>query len=130
VTREPIREVLDRVRRRVESADPKSKDGQPRAGLRRVLGRVVVRCAGPVLVVLPENIEWIEAADNYVRLHRASEFNVVRETLTALEVRLDPLRFVRIHRSAIVNIDEVEEIQSVRGACDSGPGREPPPEGS
>jgi two-component system, LytTR family, response regulator len=114
VTREPIRAALDRARRRVASADPKSQDG--RAGLSRVLGRVVVRCAGRVLAVPSESIEWIEAADNYVRLHRGNDVQVVRETLAALEVRLDPLRFVRIHRSAIVNIDAVEEIHSVQGA--------------
>src|SRR5262249_3953981 len=84
-------------------------------GLRRLLGRVVVRSAGRILALRSESIEWVEAADNYVRLHTAEHVHVARETLAALEVRLDRQRFVRIHRSAIVNIEVVEEMLFSRG---------------
>ena len=58
-----------------------------------------------------EEIDWIEAAGNYIRLHSGSEAHLLRETMGALEAQLDPGRFVRIHRSAIVNIERVKELQ-------------------
>jgi two-component system, LytTR family, response regulator len=78
--------------------------------------RVVVRSAGRIVAIAPESIEWIEAADNYVRLHTTDRVHMARETLAALETRLDRRQFVRIHRSAIVNIDAVKEILSSRGS--------------
>ena len=115
VTREAVRRVLDRVRGRV-AAGRMARGREPLPGLRRVLGRIVVRCAGRILAVPPESVDWIEAADNYVRMHRGADVHVVRETLAALELRLDRQHFVRVHRSAIVNIDAVEELRPVHGA--------------
>ena len=60
--------------------------------------------------------DWIEAADIYVRVHKGDRIHVVRGTLTDFEVRLCSRRFVRIHRHAVVNLDAVEEVDSVRGA--------------
>ena len=57
------------------------------------------------------DIRWIEAADNYVRLHVAGTGHLLHESMRALEERLDPHRFVRVHRSAIVNVDWIKEIQ-------------------
>jgi two-component system LytT family response regulator len=57
-------------------------------------------------------VDWMDAADNYVRLHVRQREYLVRETLAALEAQLDPGRFVRVHRSAIVQIDRVAEIRS------------------
>ena len=59
----------------------------------------------------PASIDWIEAADNYVCLHCGSATHVLRETMSGLESQLDPAAFVRIHRSAIVNLHRVREIQ-------------------
>ena len=56
-------------------------------------------------------IDWLEASGNYVRLHIGKESYAVRSTLRALLARLDPARFVRIHRSAAVNIERVKEVQ-------------------
>ncbi len=56
-------------------------------------------------------VDWLEAADNYVRLHVKQREYLVRETLAALEERLDPERFVRIHRSAMVQIDRIAETR-------------------
>jgi two-component system LytT family response regulator len=58
-----------------------------------------------------DEIDWIEAADNYVRLHVGSESHLLRETLGALEGRLDSGKFMRIHRSTVVNIDRMKELQ-------------------
>jgi len=56
------------------------------------------------------DIEWIEAADYYVCLHVGGKQHLLRESIKALETKLDPHKFVRLHRSAIVNIDHVREI--------------------
>jgi two-component system LytT family response regulator len=75
------------------------------------LSRLVVKNAGRVIFVRAEEIDWIEAADYYVRLHVAHKSHLLRETMSALEERLDPARFFRVHRSAIVNLDRIAEIQ-------------------
>jgi two-component system LytT family response regulator len=73
--------------------------------------RVLVRAEGRTLVVPAGDIDWIETAGNYVRLHAAGRAHLHRETMAALERRLDPSRFVRVHRTALVNVDRVREIQ-------------------
>ncbi len=73
--------------------------------------RVAVRKNGRVILVTIEEIDWIEAADNYVSLHCGGETHVLRETIREMEARLDPALFVRVHRSAIVNIDRIKELQ-------------------
>jgi len=75
------------------------------------LERFVIKSAGRVFFVRAAEIEWIEAAGNYVKLHVGSQTHVFRETMNALEARLDPEVFFRIHRSHIVNIERVRELQ-------------------
>jgi two-component system LytT family response regulator len=75
------------------------------------LSRLVVKTAGRVIFVRVDEIDWIEAADYYVRLHVARKSHLLRETMSALEEQLDPARFFRVHRSAIVNLDRLVEIQ-------------------
>jgi two-component system LytT family response regulator len=75
------------------------------------LTRLVVKNAGRVIFVRVDEIDWIEAADYYVRLHVARKSHLLRETMSALEGQLDPARFFRVHRSAIVNLDRLVEIQ-------------------
>jgi two-component system LytT family response regulator len=80
--------------------------------------RFLVKAAGRVVFVLADEIDWIEAAGNYVRLHAGSASHLVRETMAKLEARLDPERFVRVHRSAIVNVDRIRELEPMfRGEC-------------
>ena len=73
--------------------------------------RIAVRESGRVILLKVDDIDWIEAADNYVCLHCGAETHVLRETMNAVEARLGPSQFVRIHRSAIVNIDRIKELQ-------------------
>jgi two-component system, LytTR family, response regulator len=73
--------------------------------------RVLVRSEGRIRFVAVDDIDWIEAADNYARLHAGTERHLVRETMASLEARLDPMRFARIHRSAIVNLARIKELQ-------------------
>jgi two-component system LytT family response regulator len=57
------------------------------------------------------DIDWCEASGNYVGLHVGAHCHLVRDTMARLESELDPRQFVRIHRSAIVNVDRVQEMQ-------------------
>ena len=77
----------------------------------RHLERLVIKSGGRIFFLKAEEIDWIEAAGNYLRLHAAGETHLLRETMNALEERLDPARFLRIHRSTMVNIERVKEIQ-------------------
>jgi len=73
--------------------------------------RLVIKESGRVFFLRVEELDWIEAAGNYVKLHVGSEHHLMRETMRALESRLDPERFVRVHRGAIVNLDRVKELR-------------------
>lgn len=78
---------------------------------RERLTRIPVRINERVVFVKTEQIEYIESAGNYVVLHTGKENHVVRETLTALEEQLDPKQFLRISRSALVNLEQIKELQ-------------------
>jgi two-component system LytT family response regulator len=73
--------------------------------------RVLVKTGGRVLFIRADEIDWIEAADYYVKLHVAGKVHMLRESMAALEGRLDPDVFFRVHRSAIVNLERVRELQ-------------------
>jgi two-component system LytT family response regulator len=74
--------------------------------------RLVAPTATGTVVIDVETIEWIEAEDYYVRVHAAGAQHLLRESLTALEQRLDARRFVRVHRRAIVRLDLVRAVES------------------
>lgn len=73
--------------------------------------RLVVRSGGRILILRVADIDWVEAASNYVRLHAGGKDYLLRETMTALEAKLDPTDFVRIHRSTIVRVDRIRELE-------------------
>lgn len=75
------------------------------------LERFVIKAGGRVFFLRARDIEWIEAAGNYVKLHVGPETHVFRETMNSIESKLDPAVFFRIHRSHIVNIERVRELQ-------------------
>ena len=72
--------------------------------------RILVRAGERLHFVATADIDWIEAEGNYVRLHTAIGSPLVRRTLASLEATLDPSRFLRVHRSAIVNVDAVDGL--------------------
>jgi two-component system, LytTR family, response regulator len=72
--------------------------------------RFLVRSAGRIVFIGANEIAWIEAADNYAYLHCDGATHLIRTSLKALEQKLDPSRFVRIHRSAIVNLTQIAEL--------------------
>lgn len=63
-----------------------------------------------LVVIRTDDVTWIEGASYYARVHVASKSYLIRQTLSDLETRLDPRRFLRVHRSAIVNLDRVKEV--------------------
>jgi two-component system LytT family response regulator len=77
---------------------------------RKRLTRLVIRSSGRIFFLRVEEIDWLEAADNYVCIHVGRESHLVRQTLQSLEESLDPARFLRIHRSTLVNVDRIQEL--------------------
>ena len=75
------------------------------------LERFAVRKRGKEIMLVAADIDWIEASGNYALLHVGAETHEVRSSLTRLESELDPARFVRVHKSAIVNIARVREVE-------------------
>jgi two-component system LytT family response regulator len=77
----------------------------------RAAERFVVRRGGRLYFVRAADVEWLDAEGNYVRLHANGATHLVRDTLGGVESRLDPERFVRVHRSAIVNVDQIASLE-------------------
>jgi len=77
----------------------------------RPIDRLVIRTRSKVSFLKPSEIDWIEADGKHAVLHAGRETHVVRHTLTRLEQRLVPHGFVRVHRSAIVNVDRIKELE-------------------
>jgi len=77
----------------------------------RPLRRVLVKGSGRIYAVRVEDIDYIEVAGHYVELYTGATTHLVRETIGSMEARLDSSRFVRIHRSVVVNIDRIRELR-------------------
>lgn len=74
--------------------------------------RIMIKSSGRIQFVATDEIDWVEAAGDYVRLHTGERSHLLRETMKGLEERLDGTRFVRVHRSTIVKLDFVREVRS------------------
>jgi two-component system LytT family response regulator len=111
---ERFRRAVGRVRRELRSpAQAAASLGGVMASLRRARGfaeRLVVNTSGRVVFLRVEDIDWLEASGTYVMIHAGREKHLMRDTLRALEERLDPARFVRLHRSTIVNLERLREL--------------------
>ena len=75
------------------------------------LDRIIIRADGRITFLHTREIDWIEADDKYVHLHTGKSARMVRQTLAAIEGQLDPKKFLRVHRSAMVNVDRIKELQ-------------------
>jgi len=82
-----------------------------KGALRRESSRLPIKSKGKILFVRLSEVEWIEAQGNYLRLHSDDEEYLLRETMNAFEAKLDPDRFMRIHRSTIVNVERIKAIE-------------------
>src|ERR1044071_1841728 len=105
-----IREISETQReiRAAVTQLPESGRAAPHAGF---LERIAVKADGRVFLVRVDDIDYFESAANYVKLRVGNDTHVIRERLGELAARLDPTRFARIHRSTIVNLDKIKEIQ-------------------
>jgi two-component system, LytTR family, response regulator len=72
--------------------------------------RILVKSSGEIFFLKADEIDWIEAEGDYMKFHVAGRTHLMRETMARLEARLDPKRFIRIHRSTIVNIDRMRKL--------------------
>jgi len=113
-----FREAFARARRRLAGAEAEERArtleallSQIRSQPPRSRERLMVRSDGRLYFVRVDDIDWVEAAGNYVKLHVGRDTHLMRETMAGIEKMLDPSRFLRIHRSAIVNLDRVREMQ-------------------
>jgi len=81
----------------------------------KYLKRFVVKERGRIFLVPIEEVDWLEAAGNYVTVHRGPKEYLIRETFTVLERQLDPHLFVRVHRSALVRLAAVSQLERLEG---------------
>ena len=111
-------ELLKRHNRDLTSRilDLVAKNANPKTESRQAEDRMVIRTGGKVVFLDVKEIDWIEAAANYVKLNVGKDSYLMREGIGSISARLDPDRFVRIHRSVIVNVRKIKELQP----CDSG----------
>ncbi|HEX7150342.1 MAG TPA: LytTR family DNA-binding domain-containing protein [Thermoanaerobaculia bacterium] len=112
-----LEQTMTRVRERMRNGHDDLQE-RLRAMLEEVsartaLDRLMIKTAGRITFLRVGEIDWIEAADNYVRVHSGREKHLIRETMNNLETQLDRRKFVRVHRSAIVNVDAIVEIRSL-----------------
>jgi two-component system LytT family response regulator len=73
--------------------------------------RLVVKAGKKTLLLQPEQITWVQAEKDHVRLHQGLESFLVRSTIQSMAEKLDPALFMRVHRSTIVNLDHVKEMK-------------------
>jgi two-component system LytT family response regulator len=113
-------EALERVREQLRSAKAVDLSRKLTALLamreqEQSKRRILVPTATGDLLLDADEIDWIEADDYYAAIHARAGRHLIRESLQSLEQRLDSTRFVRVHRSAIVNVDRVSELRNKSG---------------
>ncbi|HTA22077.1 MAG TPA: LytTR family DNA-binding domain-containing protein [Terriglobales bacterium] len=112
-----FRQSLQRAKARIHDGS-QGTDARVLAVLERIaspptyLNRIAVRGAGGTSFVDTKNVDWATAAENYVELHVGRDCYLVEVTMAEIAKRLDPARFVRIHRSVIVNVGRIRNVQS------------------
>jgi len=109
--RERLENCLNRLRSHSDTWKTKVEQLLSQLRPREFVSRVMVKAHGRVVFLKVDEIDWIEASGNYVELHVGKQNFLLRETLASLEVKLDPKRFSRIHRTTIVNLDRIQELQ-------------------
>ena len=118
VSRQRFTQAIDRVVGLIRTDVPSERPERPLEALieamhseRSALDRIAVKADGRVVFIRVNEIDWIEADDDLVRIHAGKAVHAHRSTLTHLEERLPASKFLRIHRSTLVNVDRIREIQ-------------------
>jgi two-component system LytT family response regulator len=117
VGKERLKQAVDRARRQLEHPP----DGTFQRRVLELLAdmdarqqapeRIVIKSDGEIVCLKPNEIDWAESAGNYVCLHVGGATHILRETITALESRLGPRQFMRVHRSTLVNVDRIKTLK-------------------
>ncbi len=102
---------MDQLSARLTTLIEEVKEGRWEKPEVKTMDRIAVKTGSKVLLLKIDDIDWVEAADNYVNIHVGTETHMQRETMSSIEDKLPPTRFVRINRSTIVNIERVKELQ-------------------
>lgn len=117
VTAKRFRDALVRAKQRLQ-LEPRVESSQQILSLletlaapRRYVRRLAVRSAGKTIFIEVEEVDWVEAAENYVQLHAGRASHLLHVTMNTLEKSLDPELFVRVHRSVMVNVKRIKELQ-------------------
>jgi two-component system LytT family response regulator len=105
-----FQQAVHRAQEYLESRDTGASLARPPTAARRV-ERLAIKADGRILFLRPEEIIWIESDDNHVVLHLSTGRLVVRETMGAIEARLGFTGFTRVNRSALVQLDQIRELQ-------------------
>ena len=111
--RERFQETLDRIRRRFNPTPAAALHGM--SCIEPDLERIAVKCGDRIVVVRLDELDYVRAAANYVQLHVAGRIHEVREKISTMEMRLPAGRFLRVHRSYLVNLGLVQEMYPVGG---------------
>jgi two-component system LytT family response regulator len=109
--RSRLQDCLARVRQQQHSTSVNLHDLLEQFRPKEYLSRFVVKTRGRVLLIKIDDVDSLEASGNYVELRSGKQSYLVRETLNDVERKLDPQRFARVHRSTIVNVDRIQELQ-------------------
>lgn len=113
---ERLQRTLDRARKIVQEPDVGHFDERMRKLLEdfrsepKFIKRIPVKNAGRTIYLHVDEIDWISAAGNYLELHIGRKTHLIRERLSVLEGKIDPEKFVRIHRSTVLNVERVKEV--------------------
>jgi len=99
-----------RITRTRTSPQADKQANEPRPPLRQFIQRLTVEAGEKIMLIRVEDIQWMQASGNYIRLHVGNTSHLLRQSLKNLQAVLDPNRFLRVHRNAIVNLDDVEEF--------------------
>lgn len=111
-TPERLQAAVQRVRDKVAAGEHGHKDFGKKSEPERYTTRMVFKSRGRILFLSVDDIRWIEAQENYVKICTGKDSHLLRETIGSLENRLDPNSFLRVHRSAIVNLHHVKEVKN------------------
>jgi two-component system, LytTR family, response regulator len=113
---ERLEAALDRARSRIAGtrmeleSEERSSDQEQQQPARRFLQRLVVEANDTIVLVKVDHVRWMQSSGNHIRLHVGKTTHLIRQSMKNLQALLDPNRFLRVHRNAIVNLEHVEEF--------------------
>src|SRR5208337_736502 len=112
-THERLRTAIERIREQPQAKQQGTGTGSGNSkGVNFYTNRIVFKSRGRILFLPVSDIRWIGAEENYVRICMERETHLLRETMMRIEQKLDPNMFLRIHRSAMVNLQFVKEVRT------------------